>query len=102
MVIMEADLSMDQRHWYLRAVLQFGWSKAELLRQISDSVHEKMNLDVSTGTCYTDIDKAKQERQNDEDSFCVSRQDFPDIRKACKSSISHALSAVLPTIYQCF
>ncbi len=73
-VIMEADLSMDQRHWYLRAVWQFRWSKAELLRQISDSAHEKMNLDVSTGTCYTDIDKQKQERQDDEDSFCVSRQ----------------------------
>ena len=73
-VIMEAGLSMDQRHWYLRAVLQFGWSKAELLRQISESAHEKMNLDVSTGTCYTDVDKQKQERQDDEDSFCVSRQ----------------------------
>ena len=74
-VIMEAGLSMDQRHWYLRAVLQFGWSKAELLRQISEPAHEKMNLDVSTGTCYTDVDKQKQERQDDEDSFCVSRQD---------------------------
>lgn len=73
-VIMEADLSMDQRHWYLRAVLQFRWSKAELLRQISDSAHEKMNLDVSTGTCYTDSDQLRQERQDDEDSFCVSRQ----------------------------
>lgn len=73
-VIMEAGLSMDQRHWYLRAVLQFGWSKAELLRQISEPAHEKMNLDVSTGTCYTDVDKQKQERQDDEDSFCVSWQ----------------------------
>lgn len=73
-VIMEADLSMNQRHWYLRAVLQFGWSKVALLRQISDSAHEKMNLDISTGTCYTKIEKPRQEKQDDEDSFCVSRQ----------------------------
>lgn len=102
-VIMEADLSKDQRHWYLRAVLQFGWSKAELLRQISDSVHEKMNLDVSTGTCYTDSDKPKRERQDDEDSFCVSRQYLqePDGRvcyeksgkKGCDGAfVSHCLS----------
>lgn len=74
-VIMEADLAMDQRHWYLRAVLQFGWSKAELLRQISESAHEKMNFDVSTGTGYTDCDEP---RQDDEDSFCESRHNLQE------------------------
>lgn len=39
-VILEADLSMDQRHWYLRAALQFRCSKVELLWQISNSAHE--------------------------------------------------------------
>lgn len=28
-VIMEADLSMEQLEWYLKAEIQFGWSKAE-------------------------------------------------------------------------
>ena len=51
-VIMEADLSMDQRHWYLRAALQFGWSKVELLRQISDSAHEKTSLDYLPSTSF--------------------------------------------------
>lgn len=106
-VIMEADLSMDQRHWYLRAALQFRWSKAELLRQISDSAHEKMNLDVPTGTCYTDIDRAKQERQDDEDSFCVSRQYLQESdgrvchersgEKGCNGAfVSHLLSCYQP------
>ena len=90
-VIMEAGLSMDQRHWYLRAVLQFGWSKAELLRQISEPAHEKMNLDVSTGTCYTDVDKQKQERQDDEDSFCVSWQ-YP--KKPRKSPLYQRFSSL--------
>ncbi len=30
-VIMEADLSMEQLEWYLKAEIQFGWSKAELI-----------------------------------------------------------------------
>ena len=63
-VIMEAGLSMDQRHWYLRAVLQFGWSKAELLRQISESAHEKMDLDAAPAVCYTDRNRQREEKNN--------------------------------------
>lgn len=102
-VIMEADLSLDQRHWYLRAVSQFGWSKAELLQHISESAHEKMNLDVLSGTCYTDSDQPRQERQDDEDSFCVSRQYLQESdgrvcheksgKKSCDGAfVSHRLS----------
>ncbi len=40
-VIMEADLDMDARSWYLLAVQQFGWSKAELAAQIIASAHLK-------------------------------------------------------------
>lgn len=46
-VIMEADLSMDQRHWYLRAVLQYGWSKVELMSKIGNAEHEKIYLNTS-------------------------------------------------------
>ena len=35
-VILEADLTMKLRAWYLKAVLQFGWSKAELLDKIAN------------------------------------------------------------------
>ena len=34
-VIIEADLDMDARCWYLQATRQFGWSKAELAEQIA-------------------------------------------------------------------
>ena len=36
-VILQADLTMEQQHWYIRAASQCGWSRVELLRQISDS-----------------------------------------------------------------
>lgn len=50
-VIMEADLTMDLRAWYLRAVAQLGWSKAELIGKIADSAHEKIVLDIEQEAC---------------------------------------------------
>ena len=38
-VILEADLDMDARLWYLRAVRRFGWSKAELTEKISQNAY---------------------------------------------------------------
>lgn len=38
-VIMEADLDLDARYWYLLAVQRFGWSKAELTKQIAANAH---------------------------------------------------------------
>ena len=50
-VILEADLSMEQRDWYLKAAMQFGWSKAELLVHIANSSHEKIMLDFEQKVC---------------------------------------------------
>ena len=43
-VIMEADLSMDLREWYMQAAEQFAWTKSELIAAIDASVHESMIL----------------------------------------------------------
>ena len=43
-VILEADLSVELREWYLQAVKQFDWSKMELTENIADNVHEKIIL----------------------------------------------------------
>ena len=45
-VIMEADLTMDLREWYLRASKQFGWSKIELLAHIAAKAYLEIALDV--------------------------------------------------------
>ena len=39
-VIMEADLTMELREWYMKAAKQFGWSKTELIANIAANVHE--------------------------------------------------------------
>ena len=75
-VILEADLTLEERCWYLRAAERFGWSKAELFQQISAAAHLDNPLDGSEKLCYTDQEKTVQECENQDDkrTFCVSRQ----------------------------
>ena len=62
-VILEADLTMELQAWYLNAVLQFGWSKAELLDKMSNQAHESFVLAVQPTAC--DHGKAGRSAQTD-------------------------------------
>ena len=75
-VILEAELTMEERTWYLRAAEQFRWSKKELNDQIRASAHLESALDDAEGMCYTEREETVQEceKQDDKDTFCVSRQ----------------------------
>ena len=73
-VILEANLTMEQRQWYIRAASKCSWSKMELLRQINDFAHEKMDLDVSSSVCYNSKNMQEQDGPNTEDSSCELRQ----------------------------
>ena len=53
-VILEADLSIKERRWYLCAVRQWGWSKAELQRKIELQFHRKAYLDEVDNRYYTE------------------------------------------------
>lgn len=52
-VILEADLTIQERAWYIRAVQKFGWSKLELSPKIQERVHEAMALDNTADSCYS-------------------------------------------------
>lgn len=58
-VILEADLDMELREWYLKAAKQFGWSKAELTEKIAANVHEEIVLAIEEDVCYIE----EQEKQ---------------------------------------
>ena len=58
-VILEADLNMEERRWYLRAVRQFGWTKAELQEKIAFAAHLENQLDGSEIPCYTESGNSK-------------------------------------------
>ena len=52
-VIMEAELPLQEKMWYIRAVRQSGWSKSELAKQITASAHLAISLDLPEEVCYT-------------------------------------------------
>ena len=51
-VIMEADLTMELREWYMNAAEQFGWSKTELIVNIAMNAHENIVLAIEEDVCY--------------------------------------------------
>ena len=68
-VIMEADLSLQEKTWYIRAVRKFGWSKLELVKQIAVSAHLEISLDLRPEVCYT------EENSNPSCSSCQAQVD---------------------------
>ena len=51
-VIMEADLTMELREWYMKAAMRFGWSKTELITNIAANAHEYIVLAIEEEVCY--------------------------------------------------
>ena len=52
-VILEAELTLQERVWYIQAVRQFGWSKLELAKNIRERIHKNMALDNTSNPCYS-------------------------------------------------
>ena len=59
-VIMEADLTMGLREWYMKAVKQYAWSKTELIANIAANVHEDILLTIEEEVCYIVEQKERQ------------------------------------------
>ena len=45
-VIMEEEVTMEMREWYMKAVEQFKWSKLELTENIKNEGHKEIVLDI--------------------------------------------------------
>ena len=50
-VIMEAELIMELREWYMKAAKQFDWSKTDLIARIADNAHEEIVLSTEDENC---------------------------------------------------
>ena len=71
--ILEWGSSNEERAWYIRAVLRFGWKKAKLLEAIESQVWLHSSLDEQMGSCYTEEKEVTQESEcNEKDTLCVS------------------------------
>lgn len=72
-VILEADLNMEERRWYLLAAKQYGWSKFALQNAIQECAHQELTLDEFEVPCYTDHEENQLESsENDQDTFSLS------------------------------
>ena len=78
MAILERCGSNEERAWYIRAVLHFGWKKAKLLAAIESQVWLHSSLDEQAVSCYTGEKEITQESESDEeDTLCVSWKYLP-------------------------
>ena len=71
LVIVEADLIMELREWYMKATEQFGWFKSELIAAIDANVHESMIL--HTKEEVYPLDENDSENDKSEDIKIVNR-----------------------------
>ena len=77
-VILEVELTLQERAWYIKAAGQLGWSKLELQQRIADNAHLEIVLDFADDVCYTEENTANIEcAANDENPICVPREHLP-------------------------
>ena len=101
--ILERCSSNEERAWYIRAVLRFGWKKAKLLEAIESQTWLYSSLDEQMISCYTEEKEVTQESESDEkDTLCVSRH---YLQKSLKSPVISRLfrlegSATTPLLHQ--
>ena len=76
--ILEGCGSSEERAWYIRAVLHFGWKKAKLLAAIESQAWQHSSLDEQAFSCYTGEKEATRESKcNEKDTLCVSWKYLP-------------------------
>ena len=66
-VIMEAELTMELREWYMRAAKQFGWSKTEVIANIAANAHENIVLAIEEEVCYI-VEKEEKRSESTQDA----------------------------------
>ena len=74
-VIMEAELTMEERRWYIQQAVAKNLSKLELLRMIEDSAHLESVLDEKADVWYNEAnDEILERTQYEEDPVYLPRQ----------------------------
>ena len=76
--ILEGCGSSEERAWYVRAALRFGWKKTKLLESIKTQAWRNSTLDEQAISCYTGENEATRESKcNEKDTLCVSWKYLP-------------------------
>ena len=64
--ILEGCGSSEERAWYIRTALHFGWKKAKLLEAIESQAWLHSSLDAQMVSCYTEEKEVTQESESDD------------------------------------
>lgn len=100
-VILEAELTLQGKLWYIRAVRRFGWSKVTLAEKIASAAHLEIALDLEAEVCYTEKNSTTECVNDDKDPLCVPWEDVRNPAKPLKINGFGTLSvSTLPTFYQ--
>ena len=83
-VIMEAELTMELREWYMKASEQFDWSKTELIANIAANAHENIVLAIEEEMCYIVEQEVKQEETRKELPVEIKNVIYQAIRRIRK------------------
>ena len=76
--ILERCGSNEERAWYIRAALRFGWKKAKLLEAIESQAWLHSSLDEPMVSCYTGEKEISQESECDEEhTLCMPWKYLP-------------------------
>ena len=74
-VILETDLTLQEKFWYIQAAKQFRWSKLTLLEKIEAGAHAEVFLDFQNTVCYTEENNTEMgDKRDDKDTFYLPRQ----------------------------
>ena len=77
-VILEAELTLQERAWYIQAIQRFEWSKLEIQRKIAAGAHLEISFDFAGKICYTEEKNSVMERTaNDENPLYLTREHLP-------------------------
>ena len=77
-VIMEAELTAEERRWYIRKAAESGLSKTDLLWMIASSAHLEIALGENEDTCYTvENDEFSEKNRHEEYPVYLPRQYLP-------------------------
>ncbi len=68
-VLMEAELTMEERSWYIRQTAVRDLSKTELLRMIEDSAYSERVLDENVEEWYNESENETSEETQDEETL---------------------------------
>ena len=98
-VILEAELSIQERVWYIRVAGRFGWSKLELSKKIRECVHETLSLDSTADPCYSNSSGGGKDGEKEKEASGTFLQGLRDAEVQRELQRQRSCGAYLQSLF---